>query len=38
MSKRSEDVASMELHRVHGDQKRKILPSAYEGEHQVSRE
>jgi hypothetical protein len=31
---RSEDVASMKSHRVHGD--KKILLSAYEGEHHVS--
>jgi hypothetical protein len=37
-SMRSEDVASMKSHRVHGDQKKEILLSAYEGEHQVSGE
>jgi hypothetical protein len=33
----SEDMASMKAHRVHGDPKKKILLSVYEGEHQVSR-
>jgi hypothetical protein len=35
---RSEDVASMKSHRVHRDPKKKIILSAYEGEHQVSGE
>jgi hypothetical protein len=35
MSMRSEDVALVRSRMVHGDQKKKILLSTYEGEHQA---
>jgi hypothetical protein len=36
MSMRSEDMALVRLCRVHGDKKKNILLSTYEGEHQTS--